>query len=58
MTIKFNDGSEAPTLEEYVDQLEATILELKKRRAVESELADYWYSKCMELKDEMQRMRK
>jgi hypothetical protein len=46
------DGKEVPTINEYVEQLQADIKALRIRVTIESEVADYWYTKYMELKRE------
>ncbi len=46
------DGKEVPTINEYVEQLQADIKALRARVTIEREVADYWYTKYMELKGE------
>ena len=51
------DGEKVPTADEYVENLEADIKELRKRVDEERKITDYYFNKYMELKHEMQRVR-
>ena len=44
------DGEKVPTADEYVENLEADIKELRKRIVEERKIADYYFNKYMELK--------